>query len=435
LSGGADSVALLVGLSMLQRRSKRWRHVSLRAVHVHHGLRPEADAWAARCRALCRQLKVPLAVRRVTVLRTRGTSLEAEARRARYEALAKVLRRDEWLLTAHHEDDQLETVLLQLMRGAGVSGLAAMPRDMAFYSGRLVRPLLHESRAHLEAFLRGQEIGWVEDDSNVDERFDRNYLRRRVLPVLRERWPAAARVVSRSAAHLGEARELLEVLAAQDLAAVSVEGGLIELTKLATLDAARQRNLLRHWLQGRGLAMPDAVHLERIRSELPAARRDATPSVRWAGGEVRRFRGRLYALREAVPTSAKLSPDRQAWRWRRSRRFELGAGRGVLRLVADPHGPFCAASLPEVLWIGAREGGEKVVLESGGPRRALKEVLRVASLPPWERAVLPILFDRKAGAAQVVAVADLLIAAPFRASVDDKGARGRLRLVWEGRFC
>ena len=434
---------MLVALSEL-RRSSRWRRVPLRAVHVHHGLRPDADTWASHCRALCRGLRIPLSVRRVTVPRTRGSSLEAEARRVRYGALGQGLRRNEWLLTAHHEDDQLETLLLQLMRGAGVAGLAAMPRDTVFGSGRLVRPVLHESRAALEAFVRARGFSWVEDDSNVDERFDRNYLRRRVLPVLRERWPAAARVASRSASHLGEARALIEALAVEDLARVSVEGGLIELSTLAKLDAARQRNVLRHWLQTRGLAMPDAVHLERIRVELAAARADANPIVRWTGGEVRRFRGRLYALRgpsmrepatRKSATNATTPRDRQAWRWRTTRRFELGEGRGVLRLVADTHGPLNAESLPAVLWVGVREGGEKLALEPGGPRRALKELLRVATLPPWEREALPIVFDGKTPAAAVVAVADLLVAAPFRTTVSSKGAKGRLRLVWEGRFC
>jgi len=423
---------------------------ALRAVHVHHGLRPSADDWARHCRALCRTLGIPLSVRRISVPRVRGRSLEAEARRARYAALARGLRRGEWLLTAHHEDDQLETLLLQLMRGAGVAGLAGMPRRTIFEAGYLVRPFLGESRSTLEQWLRARDIAWVDDDSNVDERFDRNYLRQRVVPLLRARWPAAATVAARSAAHLGEARELLDVLAASDLQAVGVgvagvvdSGRLIDLERLRKLSVARQRNLLRYWLLQRGLSLPDAVHLERIRTELPAARRDAQPCVRWDGGEVRRFKGRLYALSPALAAHAALatcpSPAPQAarksgatrpWHWRRQPRFELGAGRGALCLVADPDGPIAAKSLPKTLRVGRREGGETLVTESGGPRRALKELLRVAGIPPWEREGLPIVF-----AADIVAVGDLFVAASYRTTVGVTLTKERMRLVWEGRFC
>jgi tRNA(Ile)-lysidine synthase len=448
LSGGADSVALLVALAALRNTHGLLRGRSLRAVHVHHGLRPAADAWARYCRALCRKLGVSLSVRRVSVPHRRGRSLEAEARSARYAALAQGLRRGEWLLTAHHEDDQLETLLLQLLRGAGVAGLAGMPRLAIFEAGYLVRPLLGESRAALEHWLRARGVAWVDDDSNVDERFDRNYLRQRVVPLLRARWPAAAAVAARSAAHLGEARELLEVLAASDLQAVGVGVGvdaarLIDLQRLGKLSVARQRNLLRYWLRQRGLALPDAVHLERIRTELPAARRDAQPAVRWDGGEVRRFKSRLYALLPAraasaalatasasTPQAARNSRAMRRWHWRRQPNFVLDGGRGVLRLVADPQGLLAATALPATLRVGMRAGGERLVIESGGPRRALKELLRVAELPPWERAGLPLVY-----ADELVAAGDLLVAAKYRALPGVTLAGERMRLVWEGRFC
>lgn len=404
----------------------------LRAVHVHHGLRPAANDWAKHCRALCRRLGVPLTVRKVKVLPGRGQSIEAVARDARYAALGRGLRRGEWLLTAHHVDDQLETMLLQLLRGAGVSGLAAMPRRAPLGTGWLLRPLLGETRPTLERWAAMHGLEWVEDDSNVDERFDRNYLRRRVLPLLRARWPAAATVAARSAAHLGEARELLEALAATDLAAIVADGHCIDLVRLGSLGVARQRNVLRHWLRMQGLAMPDATHLERIRSELPAARVDAQPRVRWEGGEVRRFRGRLYALAAA----ASAIPAPQPWSWRRRRRLALGAGLGELRLVTDPHGELAAAALPLTLWVGAREGGERLVTEAGGPQRTLKELLRVAAVLPWDRGRLPVLFDSAPGtAARVVAVPGIGTAAAYRAVAGVTPARGRLRLVWEGGFC
>lgn len=423
---------MLAAIVELRRREVRWRRLALRAVHVHHGLRPAADLWARHCRAVCRELDVPLTVRRITVSRSRGESLEAAARRARYTALTKGLRRDEWLLTAHHVDDQLETLLLQLLRGAGVAGLAAMPRQMSIARGSLVRPLLGETRATLEQWVGARGLRWVEDDSNIDERFDRNYLRQRVLPLLQARWPAAATVAARSARHLGEARELLEELAASDLAEVMVEGRLIDLERFATLTAARQRNLLRHWLRSRGLAVPDARHLERIRSELPAARADAQPLVRWPGGEVRRFRGRLYAL----PTAPRPFGAQRAWTWRRRRRLWLGEGWGELRLLADPHGELDARALPATLWVEGRAGGERVVTHAGGPAQALKELLRVAALPPWERTRLPILLAAARGASrEVIAVPGVCVAAAYRAGAAATPKRYRLRLVWEGGFC
>ncbi len=435
LSGGADSVALLVAIVSLRKTHPSWRTRALRAVHVHHGLRPAAEEWARYCRALCRQLGVPLSVRRVSVPRRRGCSLEAEARNARYAALARGLRQGEWLLTAHHEDDQLETLLLQLMRGAGVAGLAGMSRLAIFESGHLVRPLLGESRATLEQWLRAHGLEWIDDDSNVDERFDRNYLRQRVVPLLRARWPAAATVAARSASHLGEARELLEALAARDLIEVGIDAGrLVDLDRLRTLSVARQRNLLRHWLLRRGLKVPDAVHLERIRIELPAARRDAQPRVRWDGGEVRRFKGRLYALAESPAPARGTVRAGRPWHWRRQPTFDLGTGRGVLRLVAYPEGPLAASTLPATLRVGIRGGGERLVMERGGPRRALKELLRRAELPPWERDGLPIVYADEY-ADEVVAAGDLFVAANYRATPGLTPARERMRLVWEGRFC
>ena len=379
-----------------------------------------------------------------------GVSLEAEARRARYAALERGLRRDEWLLTAHHVDDQLETMLLQWMRGAGVAGLAAMPQHAAFGRGWLMRPLLSMSRDELLRVARAQQLAWVEDDSNVDQRFERNYVRAQVAPILRARWPAAARVAARSAAHLGEAKDLLEEIAALDLAELTAPGGALELSKLALLSIARQRNALRHWLTVRGLTTPDTVHLERIRVELSAARTDAQPSVRWAGGEVRRFRGRLYAFTAAqsatlvLPSKAaqraSLQPSRQPslqpWDWRRRKRFELAENRGALRLVADRYGNIDGAKLPAKLWVGVRTGGEKIRLAASGPHRALKELLRTAAVPPWERERLPLLYTIPTAGlpTALLAVGDLFVDTRIQVHLEAPPTRGRFRLEWEGRF-
>ena len=211
LSGGVDSTALLAALA-----AKRPRSLQLRALHVDHGLRPASKQWAAHCRKLARNLHVPLKVLATKVERFRGVSLEAAARDARYGLLTAALHPREILLTAHHSDDQLETVLLQLLRGSGLPGISAMPALAPFADGFLARPLLSRSRAELETWVREQGLTWVEDDTNVDESLDRNYLRLRILPLIRDRWPGAATAVARSARHAAEAQSLLDGLALAD---------------------------------------------------------------------------------------------------------------------------------------------------------------------------------------------------------------------------
>ena len=282
LSGGVDSTALLAALA--ERKPLRPR---IRAIHVNHRLHPNAKRWVAQCRDLTHRLDVSLTVLTAKVSRARGTSVEAEARKARYEALACELGEDEVLLTAHHEDDQLETVLLQLLRGAGVAGLAAMPEVTRCGAGRLVRPLLPISRASLEAFARSRELERVEDDTNVDERFDRNYLRRSVLPLIKSRWQGAARAVSRSARHAGEAQRLLNAVALGDVEKSAV-GESLSAKALRTLSPDRRRNALRFWIASRGAQLPNTARLEELAGPVLDARIDAHPYVTWANTTVER---------------------------------------------------------------------------------------------------------------------------------------------------
>jgi tRNA(Ile)-lysidine synthetase-like protein len=288
LSGGLDSVVLLTALAAHLRGRLRKR-TRLRAVHVHHGLHPNADAWTEHCSTVAKQLDVPLQILRIKVARARGESLEAVARDARYAALANALGPDEVLLTAHHEDDQLETVLLQLMRGSGVAGLAAMPDVAPFAQGMLVRPLLTRSRAELEAWRRSQTppLTWVEDDTNENEQLDRNYLRRRVLPGIRARWPSASRAVSRSARHAAEARRLLDALALADVERAS-NGAALSVQHLRTLTSDRRRNAVRFWIARAGRPLPDTTRLDEITRTLLDARDDANPCVEWNGTRIQR---------------------------------------------------------------------------------------------------------------------------------------------------
>ena len=428
LSGGLDSIALLQLLVEWRSRQRPAARVELRAIHIDHQLRPASKAWAKHCRVVAREAGIACTVVKVTVPKRRGESLEAAAREVRYAALAARLRPNEWLVTAHHLDDQLETLLLQLMRGAGVAGLAGMAAS-AREPLPLWRPLLEVSRAELSQWLQARGTAWVEDDSNLDERFDRNYVRHRIVPLLQARWPAASRTAARSAAHLGEARDLLHALAEIDAAQV-ITDGVVQIAALQTLDVARQRNVLRHWIASQGLTMPDAVHLERIRVELPAARADAQPIVRWEGGEVRRFRQRLHAL--APPKAqddviADTKSIEQLWRWRRQPVFDLGAGLGRLRWVQDAKGEIAAERLPAVLRVSARVGGERLRLRTGGPNHTVKELLRERGVLPWQRERVPLVFARDT----LALVADLFVAAPFRANPAVDRPQQRLRLVWE----
>ena len=282
LSGGVDSTVLLAALA-----AQRIEGLRVRALHVNHGIHPNADAWSRHCRALARRLGVPLRVLKTQVVRSPGVSLEAAARDARYALLAAELGPGECLLTGHHEDDQLETVLLQLFRGAGLAGLAAMPQITPFAAGWLVRPLLSVTRAELQEWAREAGLSWVEDDTNADESLDRNYLRRQVLPLIRGRWKGVGFAVSRSARHAAEGQRLLDAVARTDVERAA-SGAELFVPALRALQLDRRRNALRFWIVKSGARVPDTSRLEEIAGPLMAARPDSNPSVAWGDVEVRR---------------------------------------------------------------------------------------------------------------------------------------------------
>jgi len=430
LSGGIDSTALLAALAEARPAGRRGgtRDVRLRAIHVNHGLHPNASRWSAHCRKLARQLGVPLKVVAVTIARKRGASLEEAARVARYRCFAEQLRDGEALLTAHTQDDQLETVLLQLFRGCGIAGLAAMPGLAPLGPGRLARPLLACSRVELEAWVRARGLAWVEDDTNLEERFDRNYLRRQVLPAVRERWPGVAAAVARSARHAAEAQGLLTALAQADLERAS-DGAALSVKVLKSLSADRRRNVLRLWIVSSGRALPDARRLAEIAGPLIDARPDAHPQVHWGGavvpgrGAVVMRQAALLAIGDRVPVLTPNTPDTQvAWDWRDSPRCALPDG-GVLELLPARHGPIDLDALPERLSIAWRRGGERLRVRHGGPHRALKSLLQEAHVPLSERARLPLVLAQGA----LIAAADLWIDESVRAPPQ---ARHRGRLLW-----
>lgn len=403
LSGGLDSSVLLHAMAAL-RDAPDAR--GLRAVHVDHGLQPESAAWADGCRTLCNRLAVPFEAVKLSLSIPPGASIEAEARDARYAALAARLRAGEWLLTAHHRDDQFETVLIQLMRGAGVAGLSAMPELARLGAGWHARPLLGLDRSTIAAYAAHHGLDWVRDPMNDSTRFDRGWLRARVLPAIRERWPAAGATVARSAGHLGAARRLLDELAQTDAAGV-VEGGRLVIDGLQRLSQERQANLLRWWIRSRGLGPPPAARLAAALRELPGARIDATPLVRWPHGELRRYRGRLYAM-HPLPAAAVTQPGADAG----SGILELGPGLGQFSLVAGVQGGLRLPLAGDPV-IRFRAGGEGLRTHPDRPRKRLKDLCREAGIVPWMRERLPLVYV----GGQLAAVGDLWIEAELSAPV------------------
>jgi tRNA(Ile)-lysidine synthase len=419
LSGGVDSTVLLAALAAQPIEGLR-----VRAVHVNHGIHPNADAWSRHCRALARRLGVSLRVLKTRVVRSPGVSLEAAARDARYALLAAELGPGECLLTGHHEDDQLETVLLQLFRGAGLAGLAAMPQIASFAAGWLVRPLLSVRRAELEEWARETGLSWVEDDTNADESLDRNYLRRQVLPLIRERWKGVGSAVSRSARHAAEGQRLLDAVARTDIERAS-SGAELFVPTLRALQLDRRRNALRFWIMKSGARVPDTSRLEEIAGPLMEARPDSNPSVAWGDVEVRRHAdllaiatvgrrrrgnesGRLDEVRHhsrelAGPHEGRRRGPESAgsdeaplaveWPWKTAPCLALMEAAGTLELKPDPYGPIDLDVIPELVFVRHRQGGERLRPRRGGPRRSLKSLLQESHLPIAQRSRLPLVFS------------------------------------------
>ncbi len=381
-SGGLDSTVLLHALAALAPRPP------LEAVHVHHGLHPQADAWAAHCGRQARVLSVPLRVARVDARPAVGESPEAAARTARYAALRDRVAPGTVVFTAQHADDQAETVLLQLLRGAGPGGLSGMPAEAPFGAGLLVRPLLPWPRTALADYARDQGLVWVEDPGNQDPRVDRSYLRAVVIPALRERWPGLTQTLGRVAALQAEAAEILAQDADSLLAEVAGgRPGTLSARALRALPTGRAANLLQHWIRIRGLPVPGRARLLRILRDVTASRHDAQPCVRWPGAEARRHRDDVYVM---APLSALRA---RAWDWDQRGPLEipeLGVMLDRERLLAAgfPLPP------PEVkLRACLRRGGERCAAGPGRARRALSRWFQEAGVPPWERDRMPLLFD------------------------------------------
>jgi len=366
-SGGLDSTVLLHAAHAVMRDRDDG---NLRAIHVHHGLSPNADAWEARCRGICEALGIVLHVERIQIRRDEGASLENLARQRRYEVFEALLAPGEVLLMAHHLDDQAETFLLRTLRGAGPRGLAAIPARRALGKGSLYRPLLETSRQALEQWAHSQALQWVDDESNASLHHDRNYCRHAVLPLLEARWPGYRESWMRTSQLAQEADELTEALAQLDFALVKT-GSLtvLDSERLQGLSAARQRNVLRYWLQLAGAPDPGWNVLTHIVDEMLAASVEAHPELRWREGGlsvvVRRHKGCLF-LQKVMQTIATSSQ----FPWHPHDILHLPSNGCVYALAVDGQG----LRIPEGAHVTLRyrQGGEVCRL-AGRRSRPLKK--------------------------------------------------------------
>jgi tRNA(Ile)-lysidine synthase len=417
-SGGLDSHVLLHALSVLRAD----HHFSLSAIHIDHGLQSASAEWGRHCARICTALDVQYVVKRVRVEGVAEEGLEAAARRVRYAALATALEPGDRLLTAHHCDDQEETVFLQLLRGAGVAGLAAMPAMTALGHAQIVRPLLGFSRAALHAYAQEHRLAWIEDPSNQALHLRRSFLRTEILPRLALHWPAHASMLARTAHHAAEAMGLLDEVAETDLAAcrhaVAHSPHALSVNALLALSMPRQRNLLRYWLRRQGFLAPATAQLEEVLAHTHTAPRSQQARVCWPGTEVWRYRDLLVAM------PAQHAPDPAldvAWDLRAP--LDL-PGVGRLRIVpVRGQGLSCARLNGRSLHIRMRSGGETLKLPGREHHHVLKKLLQAEGVPPWLRACLPLFYVDQ----ELAAVADRWVCAPYLAEDGEEG----LKIVWE----
>jgi tRNA(Ile)-lysidine synthase len=438
-SGGLDSSVLLHLLVNLREFNG---DLNIVAIHVNHNVNLRSDCWVKCCESVCKQLEVPCIIEALpSNLDYAGKSVEEVLRQRRYEIFSQLLSKDGVLLTAHHADDQAETIFLQLLRGAGARGLAAMAEKASFAQGYLLRPLLSYRRKDLLAYAVAHNLKWVEDNSNFDESFDRNYLRHSILPLIEKRWPGFVKTAGRSGHNLAEASDLMDNLAEQDLVEVAVARDIIDAVKLRSLTVARQKNLLRFWLRTIMLPVPSEVKIREILTNVLHSRYDANPLVAWSGAEIRRFRHLIYGMPPLEPHDNSLvipfignraqlpgsmgtlviirlpsvitrldrviSPCRHCDE-------RAGASEEAIQAIASDGGKNGSPRPTKNVWpcddggwcnddgmkhlpcnfsVRFRRGGEKVELVKRGGNHSLAKLMQEWAIPPWQRDRVPLVYD------------------------------------------
>jgi tRNA(Ile)-lysidine synthase len=387
-SGGADSTALLFALLEL----KPALNAAIKAVHINHGLHAGSDAWQSHCEQVCAELGLSLVSKSVDVQRNSSSGLEAEARRMRYEIVEDLLEQGDLFLTAHHRDDQAETLLLNLVRGSGVDGLAGMPETRKLGKGLLARPLLEHSMRSLRHYLEERNLEWLEDPSNQDRSYDRNFVRHQLVPELERRWPGASGRLAKSAGLCREASSTLAMWADEILEKPHFHERILELSGL-NLQGTRIRLILRRWLHLNGAPPIPTRVLRELCEQSSQASMGNRVCVEWQGWVIHLFQNRFW-LQEASEITA--CPDIG---WDHPGPLDLGSGIGSLEIHPSARLPMHGVR------VRARKGGERILLTSSGKHKDVKDILREAGIPPWLRRSIPILQTTD----NILAVGDMVI--------------------------
>jgi tRNA(Ile)-lysidine synthase len=405
-SGGADSTALL----QLMHDAQSHLSASVEAVHFNHGLQDSAAQWQAHCEAFCQSLGIPFTAFRLDIGSHARASPEEAARTARYLGVARLLGPNDVFLTAHHADDQAETLLINLVRGGGVEGLAGIPPSRSLGEGWVARPLLDTTRDTLLDFLRSRGIEWLEDPSNTNTAFDRNFLRHRVFPLLEERWPGVRQSMARSARHARSNADALADLIREQSGADLQDPHRMPVKALLSLEPNRQALVLRQWLRGHEVPMLPEARLAEFVEQLRRARPEARPEVKWDDWAIRRYRDALW-----LQPARALLPCAQT-DWKKGATLSLGDDAGHYRLEGPP------VSIPANWRVSPRRPGDRLRPDEQGPSRKIKDMFQAAGVPPWLRLGIPVLYWDDVP----VALGDWVLGHRLKRWLSERG----LELVW-----
>ena len=423
-SGGPDSTALLHALAQLPEARER----GLRALHVDHRLHPDSAAWAKHCADFCELLGIPLITAHAEVNDAHSEGIEAAARRARYTAFAQHLGEGEWLALAHHRDDQVETILLKLLRGAGPQGLGGMRALRPFARGFLWRPLLETSRETLRMYLNEKTIHYIDDPANADPRFARNVLRREILPRIAEHWPHADASVLHAAHLCRAAADYIDEAAQSALKTLRRDSDTLDASGWLALPDALRAPVLDAWLHARGLSGPPDEPRAELQRQANCAACDSVPVIAWAHTEVRIWDGRLHAM----PLLASPPENWQA-EWN-GLVLALPEDCGTLAIEPFDAAPDSATRpFDPPLAVCFRRGGERIKPAGDPHTRELRDLFQQARVPPWLRVRCPLIYEHD----ELIAVADLWTSARGKAIFGARGQRPRwMRPPWlnESRF-